>query len=171
MGRDKELLPHGGDVLARKIASAVEAAAGTVRLVGDPQIYAHLGFTVVADAYGSQGPLGGILTALADTKAEWNLVTACDMPGLTSEFLGSLFEHAERTDADVLFPQGPAGRPEPLCAVYRRRAGEALRAAFERGERSATAALLDARILALEIPQAAYFQNVNTPEEWADYAR
>ncbi len=171
MGRDKALLPFGASVLALEIARAVETAAGNASLVGNPKCYGHLGYPVVADAFGETGPLGGILTALVHTRADWNLVAACDMPGLTVEFLGSLFERAEQTDLDAVVPNGPTGRMEPLCAVYHRRAEPALRASFARGERSPAAALRELRAITVEIPQAAYFQNVNTPEEWAAHAR
>ncbi len=81
MGRDKAYLPVSGGILVTRVAGAVEAAAGNVALVGDPERYADLGYPVVADRYPGQGPLGGILTALGEKAAEWNLIVACDMPG------------------------------------------------------------------------------------------
>ena len=46
-----------------------------------------------------------------------------------------------QSQADVLLPSGPDGLPQPLCAVYHRRALPALEGHFQRGVRKVTAAL------------------------------
>jgi molybdopterin-guanine dinucleotide biosynthesis protein A len=113
--------------------------------------------------------LGGVLTALTHTRAQWNLVAACDMPELTAPFLASLLDAAEAADADVLLPEGPSGRPEPLCAVYHARSRAAIEAAFDGGERKVTRALHGLRRVAFPVTEIWHFQNVNTPEDWAGY--
>ena len=164
MGRDKALLPYRGGSLAGAVARAVECAAGRVTLVGNP------GIGGIADLYPGEGPLGGILTALHHTTAEWNLVVACDMPGISSELLGRLLEAAEESGADALLPSGPSGKVEPLCAVYRRQSLEQMEANFARGIRKVTAALEGLATVRLAVPELAPFQNVNTPEDWEPYA-
>lgn len=171
MGRDKASLPFRGGSLAGSVARTVAAAAGSVVLVGSPSRHLGLGFPVTPDIYPGEGPLGGILSALQNTRADWNLVVACDMPELSAEFLGQLFDAAERSDADALVPRGPSGRLEPLCAVYHRRSRQALYTAFAAGERKVTAAFEGLRIAAWPIPEMSPFQNLNTPEDWANYAR
>jgi molybdopterin-guanine dinucleotide biosynthesis protein A len=169
MGRDKALLPYRGGALVESVARAVKLAAGSVTLVGHPRRYRRLGLAAIADAYPRQGPLGGILTALGHTSADWNLVTACDMPGLSVRFLRMLLEEAERSGEDALIAAGPSGRLEPLCAAYHRRSRPALEAAFEHGVRKALAALEEVRLAIFPVSQVTPFQNVNTPEEWARY--
>ena len=169
MGRDKALLPYRGGWLVQAVARAVELAAGSATLVGHPRRYGDLGFPVLPDAYPGQGPLGAILTALRHSAADWNLVVACDMPGLTADFLRALLQAAERSAARALAPAGPSGRPEPLCAVYHRGALPALEAAFANGARKASAALEEAGVAVLPFPEVLPFQNVNTPEEWASH--
>jgi molybdopterin-guanine dinucleotide biosynthesis protein A len=170
MGRDKALLPFLGSTLGESVAHRVELAAGSVVLVGNPSKFGGLGYEITPDLYPGEGPLGGILTVLQHTRTAWNLILACDMPAVTVEFLNGLLEVAEQSEGDALIPVGPSGRLEPLCAVYHRRARQPLYAAFAGGTRRITTALGKIRIAVHEVAEVALFQNVNTPEDWADYA-
>jgi molybdenum cofactor guanylyltransferase len=167
MGRDKALLPFRGGLLADAIARAIERAAGTAVIVGRSDFP---GYSAIPDRYPGEGPLGGILTALTDSRAEWNLIVACDMPEITTEFLAGLLDRAEASGRDALIPHGPGGRPEPLCAVYRSTALSPLEREFARGVRKVMAAVAVLDAAACEVSEVAHFQNVNTPEDWAGYA-
>jgi molybdopterin-guanine dinucleotide biosynthesis protein A len=170
MGRDKALLPFHGRPLAGVVAAALAEAAGSVVLVGNPALATVTGFPAIPDLFPGEGPLGGIITALRHTTADWNLISACDMPELTAPFLSVLFRAAEACDPDMLLPVSPGGRPEPLCAVWNRRALGPLEAAFAEGERKIRAALSGLRALHYRITEVTPFQNVNTPEDWSGYA-
>ena len=163
MGRDKSQLPWNGTTLAEAIAREVAKAAGNVTLVGNERMG-------IADLYPGEGPLGGIITALEHSKADWNLVVACDMPFANARFLRGLLEAARKGDADALLPRGPSGLPEPLCAVYHRRALAAILARFAGGIRKITDALEGLKVVSLEVTEVALFQNLNTPEDWAAHA-
>ena len=167
MGRDKALLPFRGGALAGHVAAAVAAAAGSATLIGDPKKYGHLGYPVLADRSPGTGPAGGIETALTHTAADWNLVLACDMPAVSAEFLRDLLDAAERAGADALLPEGPSGRLEPLSAVYHRRCLPTLRRAIASGIRKITDALAGLEVARWTVGDAACFENLNTPEEWA----
>ena len=167
MGCDKALLPFRGGTLVESVARAVELATGSAVLVGNPQVYRHLGYPAIPDLYPGAGPLGAILTAFDHSSADWNVVAACDMPELSGEFLRLLVDAA---DGDAVVPMGPSGRLEPLCAVYHRRSRPVLERAFGRGRRSVRAALEDLRVTLVSVPEVSPFQNVNTPEDWAGYA-
>jgi molybdopterin-guanine dinucleotide biosynthesis protein A len=171
MGQDKALLPWEGATLGQVVATAVEAAAGSVCLVGSPRRHGHLPAPVIPDLYPGEGPLGGILTALQHSRADWNLVVACDMPELSAAFLRQLLDAADGCDADALAPADPSGRLEPLCAVYHRRCRQELYAAFARGVRKVAVALEEVRHLPWPVSEVSYFQNVNTPEDWAPYGQ
>ena len=164
MGCDKALLPFRGGTLVESVARAVELAAGSAVLVGNPQLYEHLGYPAIPDLYPGAGPLGAILTAFDHSSADWNLVAACDMPELSADFLRLLVDAA---DGDAVVPIGPSGRLEPLCAVYHRRSRPVLERALGRGRRSVRAALEGLRTALVSVPELTPFQNVNTPEEWA----
>ena len=167
MGCDKALLPFRGGSLGEAIAAAVESAAGSVAIVGR----AELGrFRAIPDRYPGEGPLGGILTALGDSAADWNLIVACDMPAVTVPFLHRLLDRAIEANAVALIPRGASGRPEPLCAVYHRRAQSGLEKAFGRGVRRIMQAVAEVGAVVCPIEEVAEFQNVNTPEDWSGYA-
>lgn len=169
MGRDKARLPFRGTSLAEFVAQTVASAAGSAVLVGDSGRYPDFPYPVIPDLYPGEGPLGGILTALKHTAADWNLVVACDMPGLSADFLRQLLDAAEHSSAGALVPAGPSGRPEPLCAVYHRGSLAVLEAAFRAGERKVTAALTGLPAEILKVAEVTVFQNVNTPADWAGY--
>ncbi len=169
MGRDKALLPYGGATLAEFVAARVEAAAGSAVLVGAAERYGHLNRPVIPDLVPGQGPLGGIQSALSATTADWNLIVACDLPRVEASYLRLLLEEAEAADADCLVPVSPGGRPEPLCAVYHRRALGAIARSVQQQVRRVTAALDGLNVLWREEQNAAKFLNVNTPEDWAQH--
>jgi molybdopterin-guanine dinucleotide biosynthesis protein A len=171
MGRDKALLPYGGATLVEHVAARVASAAGCVVLVGPPRRYWHLGCLVIPDFFRHCGPLGGLHAALAASPADWNLVVACDMPAVTAGFLKSLLAAAESAGADALVPAWPSGWLEPLCAVYRRELAQPLAEVLERGVRQAAQALAGLRVAHWPITEARYFENLNTPKEWARQAQ
>ena len=170
MGRDKALLPYRGLPLAKWIASAVAQSAGNATLVGSTELYSGVGLPVISDLFPGEGPLGGILTALSHSNAGWNLSVACDMPEIDAGLLTRLLDRARQSEADVLLPVTAEGRPQPLCAVYRRSSLGPLETAFSAGTRKVTTALTGVRCLRLPMEEVSQFQNVNTPEDWAAYA-
>jgi molybdenum cofactor guanylyltransferase len=171
MGQDKAVLPAGGRTLVELVAGTVSAAAGPTALVGGARRTLPIEFGFVRDLYPGEGPLGGILSALQDSAADWNLIVACDMPRLEADFLRRLLDTAEQGDIDALLPAGPSGLPEPLCAAYHRRCYRPLAQAFGRGVRKISTALEEVRAVVWPVQEALYFQNVNTPEDWAAYDR
>jgi molybdopterin-guanine dinucleotide biosynthesis protein A len=165
MGRDKALLPLGDRTLLEQAAVRVRAAAGDVTLIGPPERYAGLGYPVVPDSVEKCGPIGGLYTALSITSAEWNLIVACDMPGLTVEFLRDLLGAAEEAGADCLVPETSSGL-EPLCAVYHRRCLAAAEQTILRKIFKLHDFVSSLRFKTLVLSDPSPVENVNTPEEW-----
>lgn len=169
MGRDKALLPYSGSVLAGFVARTVEAAAGSVKLVGTPERYGHLGVETIADLRPDAGPLGGIEAALTATTAEWNLVVACDMPGAPVRILRELLDAAERSGADCVVPLDSGGRPQPLCAVYHRRCRSAVTHALDQGRRAVRDLLPRLRRVSWMADTDRWLENLNTPRDWHNH--
>lgn len=165
MGRDKALLPYRDTVLAERIAREVEAAAGSVTLVGDPERYLGLGRPVIPDLRAGCGPLGGIEAVLSASIEDWNLVVACDMPGVLAPFLTTLLAEAGRAGGDCLLPLSGPELPEPLCAVYHRRCLPAIRGALDANVRKVTEALAGVRVVHWMPPEPGWADNLNTRED------
>src|SRR5262245_20962580 len=120
MGSDKALLPFGGGTLLEHVAQVVHQAVGNVTVIGPQSRYGRLGLQVIEDVHPNAGPLGGIQTALRHSPAEWSLVVACDMPGLTVVFLSWLIAAATASAAQAVLPTVDGERLEPICAMYHR---------------------------------------------------
>ncbi|HEY7303133.1 MAG TPA: molybdenum cofactor guanylyltransferase [Bryobacteraceae bacterium] len=164
MGRDKARLPLGSHLLVEDVAGKVAKVAGNVALIGDPALYADLPFECIRDLHPGLGPLAGIETALAAAKADLNLIVACDMPGLASEWLDQLLVAAGRSTNLCVAVKDVTGVLHPLCAVYRRECLPVVRKAVaaHRLKLLDLLSALDAEIVRIAAP----LHNVNTPEEW-----
>lgn len=169
MGKDKALLPYANTVLAERVAREVERAAGSVALVGDPNRYRTLGRRVIPDLRPGNGPLGGIEAALTASTADWNLVVACDLPGVSACLLRRLLDEAENSGADCLAPVSPAGRVEPLCAVYHRRCLPVVTGILNRGIKKVRAMLAGLRVAYWRAPAGDWFENLNTTDDWKQH--
>lgn len=167
MGRNKALLPWRGTTLLDYVAGEVRAAAGSLAIVGPTGQYE--GFPEIPDLFPGAGPLGGVITALRASEAEWNLIVACDMPGISAPVLREMLDGAQAAGPDCLLPVGPSGQPEPLCAVWHKRAEPLLTRALETGVRKMTDAMEGLHVARWPIANGEVFRNVNTPEDWADH--
>jgi molybdenum cofactor guanylyltransferase len=165
MGRDKALLPFEGSSLLERTAAHVRAAAGSVTLIGMPERYAALGLPVAADITPGVGPIGGLFTALDITRAEWNLVVACDMPGVNEAFLRGLIDAACTSNALCLVPETASGL-HPLCAVYHRRARVIVASAISHKSFKMHDLLKTLEAAPWPVADASLLENVNTPLEW-----
>ncbi len=168
MGRDKALLSYRGTTLVEYLARAVQEAAGSVALIAEPGRYSNLGYPVYRDKFPGCGPLGGVYTALSVSSTDWNLILACDMPGISAGVLRTLLRSAGESDKRCIVATGPTGEPEPLCAVYHRVCLPVLARAIEekRFKMKDLVTELETRAMLLD---ASALANVNTPAEWAEF--
>lgn len=178
MGTDKAMLEVGGITLLERTASLLrEAGAHPIVVVGG--VDRRIGWTHVPDEHPGEGPLGGILSALAAVAPDHQgvpdaapvaatavVVVACDLPGLTAQLLRTLVEGLGDHDVAMAW----TGRPEPLCAAWSTRCAPALRAAFAAGERSPAAAVRGFDVVHVTV-DAALLANVNTPSDLAAFGK
>ena len=177
MGIDKTLLPVDGETLVARVVSAVgEVCAHTMVVTNRPEALEDAGLPatvrVVTDEVPYQGPLGGLVTALAEAPDEWMLAVAADMPHLSPAVVRALWE--ARDQAQVVVPVGDKG-PEPLLALYSTSVLPAARKVLETGRRRLVALFSEVDVVEVPLgslrdvdPDLASFVNVNTPEELAE---
>lgn len=178
MGRDKALLELGGQPLAVRIAERLRPVVGEVALISNLGRHGQLGLRVFADRVAGRGPLGGIVTALENTRCDWNLIVACDLPFLDTGFLRVLLERAVMdSEADAVVPKTADGW-QPLCAAYHRRCLPILEIflASDNPKVARTFEYLNVRIMAPdELEKFAFparlFENMNTPEDYREAGR
>jgi molybdopterin-guanine dinucleotide biosynthesis protein A len=178
MGKDKALLQYGGRPLVEHAVCLLKSAGLEPHIVGsrpDLSVYAP----VVEDLHAGCGPLGGIEAALASSTSEWSVFLPVDLPLLPAVFVRYLIERSAITGAIATIPT-LAGRPEPLCAVYRHDLLSGIRASLEAGRykvmhaiegavRPAEIDLFSVEAVAAthDWPLRRWFQNLNTPSDIA----
>lgn len=179
MGRDKALLQIDRMPMISRAVRLAEAATGAAAtVVGAPETFREFGFQVVADDGPGLGPLGGIATALRVTNSEWNLILACDLPHLSSEWLAYLIERAQKSAADAVLAAHEHGT-EPLCAAYRKTCEPLVRDAVANGRRKVQDCIAELRRQGrLECVEPSewkafdsdgmLFKNMNSPQDYED---
>ena len=170
MGRDKALLPVGSGLLIHSVAAAVAEAAGKVRIVAPIHRYRELPYEVIDDLYPGLGPVGGICTALRNSRTPWNLIVACDMPTLAPHVIERLCTVALESEADAVIPETPDGRQHPLCAVYHQQALAKLEAALAQRTLKLMCALESLTVTRLPFDDAGWSRNLNTVADWQAFA-
>ena len=174
MGRDKTLLPYRGLPMALWQAEKLSFVCGRAALVGKdcrPFVGSH--FPFVQDGAEPQAAAFGVVAALAWSPEETNHILAADVPRCPEEFLAALLDVAEAIHAPVIVPVS-GGRPQTLCAIWRKSALVPLTGRLAAGDYSLQGALVS--LGAILIPEEdtarmpggdpGNFFNVNTPEEY-----
>lgn len=110
-----------GLTLIERVHAALRAEIDDVRLgLARPEDPPPLdGPARVFDDPPGAGPAGSLRGAFLASNAEWVLVAACDMPGITAEAVRTLLG-ARSGAADAVVAVDPSGGLHPLFACYRR---------------------------------------------------
>ncbi len=182
MGKEKGLLTFGGEPLIVRTVRMLDPLVASVTVVGSPERYAALGLRAIADRDFTKGgetsdvpgPLAGIATALTATGTPWNLILACDLPYLTSEWLEWLLGRAADSGQQIVMPRSTGGL-EPLAAVYRRECAEPIVASLKLGVRKVTDAMEQFRIEFVSDcdwrqvdPEGRVLRNMNAPADYEE---
>jgi molybdopterin-guanine dinucleotide biosynthesis protein A len=174
MGRDKALIEApDGRPLALVGVEALRTAGATEVIVvgGDERGLRALGVSWVADLHPGEGPLGGVLTAFANTTAELVVVMACDMPGVDSEVPAALVAALAAAPDSGVAVAVVGEREQPLTACWRRStARDALRAAFVAGERAPRKVLSGLGVVRVDGLPVSQLADVDSPEDLRRYA-
>ncbi len=171
MGTDKARLVIAGQTFVERIADQMSRVAKSVTLVGLAGDTAELKNT--PDIHERWGALGGLHAALENCTAEWALITACDLPFVSSELFKRMVDL--RTDFEAVAPIQADEFPQPLCALYRvipcLGIAEDL---IQQGERRPIKLLQTVKTRWVQFRElsdlngsAGFFDNINTPDDYA----
>ena len=173
MGLPKQGLVLNGETMLERQIHLLQGVCRNVSVVGPPVELAPSELPFIPDLLQGRGPLGGIHAALSASRAEFNLIVACDLPSLQTRFLQHLARVALRAGADVTIPEDKTRRLLPVCAVYRKRTLGMIRGRLAQDLNKADGYFRNARLHVVtwrEILRAGFsahiFDNINRPEEF-----
>ena len=134
MGRDKARVEVSGRPLILHVVAQCGYAPEAVTVVAAPgRSYADLGLRTVEDASEHEGPFSGLQTLLRHAAPGPLLVIGCDQWGLREAMLAPLLS-ALQAGAMAAAYRGVLWHPLPLAIDAA--AADAVRQAFDQGERS-----------------------------------
>ncbi|HQR46664.1 MAG TPA: molybdenum cofactor guanylyltransferase [Thermoanaerobaculia bacterium] len=174
MGRDKTVLPYRGVPMALWQAEKLSLVCGRAALVGKQRgPFSGAPYAFVEDGAEPLAAAFGVVAALAWSPEETNIILAADVPRCPEAFLAALLEVAEAIQAPAIVPVS-GGRPQTLCAVWRKSALVPLTGRLAAGDYSLQGALV--ALGAVLIPEEetarmpggdpSSFFNVNTQEDY-----
>ena len=147
----RPLLAHVLDRLRPQVADIVLSCTRA-------EPYQRFGCRVAVDTQPNQGPLGGLVSALAQTTTHWILTSPCDTPFLPPNLVETLAASCRKRGAAVVVA---AGRRQNLCLLLDERRAASLSAFFASGGRAVYRWLDANSVASVEWPVADFF-NVNT---------
>ena len=174
MGRDKALLPIGGQRLIELVIQRLRPSVGRLVVIGGVHNARPLRDlpvdAVLIDLKPDHGPLMGIYTGLIHTETPLNLFVPCDMPWIEWRLVELLLSvcHGE---VEAVASLDPAGEVQPFPFISHVKACRAIGALLDRGERSLQSLLRQQRTQLVRIEEPDLwrsFMNINT---LADYAK
>ena len=171
MGKDKAGLRFGEQSAVALLAASLEVVSHKIRTVGGA-VTSVEGLLNIADTQDKWGPLAGIEAALSNSNSEHCLIVACDLPFVSGKLFERLIGLADQWDA--VLPLQSDGRPQPLCAIYRRTPCLVVaRKAIADSEHSPRALLDQIQTRYVSFSELSdlegseyFFFNVNTPENY-----
>lgn len=169
MGQDKGLMLFNGQSFIDHTVQIVKEVCDNVIIIANQKGYERLSIPVYADIIKDKGPAAGIYTGLHYSKTQYNLVVGCDMPFLSSEFLGYLLSQIDEK-ADAIVPEYD-NRSQPLCAVYSKSCLSQFEQSIQNGQLKMKEIItqLNAKHVVIDKTKEFYssnlFTNVNTQDD------
>jgi len=181
MGTDKAFIEIDGEPMVVRAVGALHAGGAAPVLVvgGDQARLSALGLDHVPDRYPGEGPLGGVITALAvrdplDGSGPDAVVTLpCDVkapdPTAVRSVIERLADAADRSGtgappADLVVPLG-GGVPQWMHAGWHRSCLPRLSEAFAAGARGLSEVARQLRTVKVEVPGTSWFSDADRPED------
>jgi len=169
MGADKSMLPIEGRPMIKRICEQLQDTFDQILIsTNEADKYAFLGLAIIPDRIRGQGPLMGIASALEASASELNFVVACDIPHIDMSLVRKVLAEVEGFDAVI--PTTSDEKYEPLFAVYRKSALEAVNEVLDAGGRKISDVFARCRVKYIEL-EAGQLTNLNTMAEYEEFRK
>ena len=169
MGREKGSLVIGGHMMYLYPLKALEALCDEILISSSNPLPGNLPYPYINDKISGIGPMAGIYSCLEHSSNDLNLVLSYDMPMVNTGLLSFLVEQSDKWK--MLVPAMQAGKPEPLCALYRKSMSTVFGSLIEKKEFAVHRAipLVRSRVLHIQPDMPFYrpdlFLNINREED------
>jgi molybdopterin-guanine dinucleotide biosynthesis protein A len=166
MGQEKGLVDWKGKSFLTWILEAVTPVSDKVFLVTKEESYRKYKLSMIPDIYENKGPVGGIYSALRNSKSKWNLILSCDIPKIKSDLLLELIESGKSNPSPITIASDGI-YDYPLVGVYHQSLADEFGNAT-RENKLKLRALVDSfspNRLVIEPENQPFLANVNSPEE------
>ncbi|MEQ1638405.1 MAG: molybdenum cofactor guanylyltransferase MobA [Methylococcales bacterium] len=168
--QDKGLVIYKGQPLASYAIKAMAPLVTQTLLNANRnhEVYQQFGCPIIADhADQFDGPLAGILAAMAAAKTEILLVMPCDSPLMTTRHLQRLLVKLEETQSDVAVAFD-GERLHPVFLAIKTTLQSSLQTYLDSGQRKIGIWLAQQNMFAVDFSDATeVFVNINTLSELA----
>ena len=164
-GVQKPLADLGGKSLLAHVIARLEPQVGSIVLsVGrNSARYARFGYPIIVDDDPDQGPLAGIVSALAVVDTPWTLTTPADTPFLPSNLVHALAPSCREHGAAVV---SAGGHRQNLAMLLDGKQAAALAEFYRAGGRAVHRWLVASGVDEVAFPEDG-FLNINTPDDLA----
>lgn len=167
MGTDKGLLLLKGKPFVQHIYEAMKPIFGdNIVVVSSNADYDAFGYSRIEDLISDKGPVGGLYTALKQSKTKFNLVLSVDVPLVTTELIQWLVDNH---DDGYLVTQVQVGeKVSPLVAVYDRALRPLMGEHIAGNQLKLRDVIAEVNSQTLVIPEkwTKQLQNINTEEDY-----
>ena len=172
MGTDKSMLPIKGQSMIEAICEQLRGSFDQILIsANEVDKFAFLGFEVVPDKVPEQGPLMGIASALEASANKLNFVVACDIPKINLACVNRMLTEALESQADIVVPTTGEEKYEPLFAIYRKTALEAINKTLSSGKRKITEVFTLCRVKHIELDNTDWLVNLNTMADYEEFQK
>lgn len=153
MGEDKGFVSIDNEMFIQKIVYSLKPLVDKIVIISSNTKYNEFCDERIEDLIPNKGPVGGIATALTNSKTEKNIILSVDIPLITTEVLKWLIDNHKQFDISQVCHQN---KEMPLIAMY----NPNLKNVFLENLKNNTLKLMS-------VVHSVNYQNLEIPESWA----
>ncbi|WP_166923669.1 molybdenum cofactor guanylyltransferase [Flavobacterium poyangense] len=166
---DRGLVLFQGKPFIEHIIRAVLPITKKIKLVTTTKEYNYLTCKKIPDIITDKGPLGGIYTALMNSKTEFNLILSCDIPLISTQLLLELIsKHTEEAGITIF---ESSSKMHPLIGIYSKKILPAIKEAIDSNQLKVMdlIARTPHQVIAIGESENFHLSNTNSADELNDF--